>query len=419
MASKHNQEEIDLSTLILCSYCKNVYTDPVILPCNRNICRFHIQEYLKNNSGQMSYLCNFCEKYHKFEKNGSFPLNNQIDNLVKKMQFLVTEDSHSRNETHKAANDSYNKLKNMFEEFTSINDESELHIYNYFSELERQIDNKREVLIQEIHKISDKLRIEISVKKKEIQAEYERKQENVKGLLEDYQKKSDSYNKELKDHSNDLNKLKVVQKEIDKISKELEIRLANLKDELLCNPLIDFKEGNTKIDSNGLFGEILIDESKKKEKLNDELDELNKESEKLAKNLYHVTSYRECNTVGEYVEKGYKISRLKNFFNNVYSEKLIEKLIENSSEEKLPTGLRTKTLRHKNKERLLKMIYYHRCGDHNRCDNHKHAYDNNYHRCGAYVILESNNPNSPKDLMMPVGYILFFEYPESKPIENT
>ena len=61
----------------------------------------------------------------------------------------------------------------MIEEFTSINEESETFIYNYFSELERKVDVKREILIQEIHGISEKLMGEIKVQKNEIQTKQE------------------------------------------------------------------------------------------------------------------------------------------------------------------------------------------------------------------------------------------------------
>ncbi len=261
MSHQFKSEEIDLSTQILCSICKNVFTEPVILPCNKNICKSHVQEYLKNQSDKNLFDCILCKKHHKFDQNGCFPLNNKIDDLVKKCQVHAVPIK----DIHKTANESYNKLTNLIEEFTSINDESEQFIYNYFSELERKVDLKRDILIDEIHKISDKLHGEISIQKKEIQSKAEsrkKKQDIDRKLLKDYQQQLDSYNKELKEYSIDLNKWKDVQKETENKREELKIKIEDLKSELICNRSITFKEGNTKIDSKELFGEIVVEDSK-------------------------------------------------------------------------------------------------------------------------------------------------------------
>ena len=69
--------------------------------------------------------------HHQLDANGCFPLNKQIDRLVRNKftQIHATTIKYIHNE----ANDSYNRLTNIFEEFTSINDESEQFIYNYFT----------------------------------------------------------------------------------------------------------------------------------------------------------------------------------------------------------------------------------------------------------------------------------------------
>lgn len=260
MSNQFKKEDIDLSTQILCSFCKNVYKDPVSLPCNQNICKEHVQEYLNKQSDKKSFNCVLCKKNHQLDSNGCFPLNKQIDDLVRKCQVRATPIK----DIHRTANESYNKLTNMIEEFTSINDESEQFIYNYFSELERKVDIKRDVLIDEIHKISDKLRGEITVQKKEIQSKSEKrkkKQAIDRELLKDYQIQLDSYNKELKEYSIDLNKWKDVQTETEEKREELKIKINDLKEELFCNRSITFKEGNAKIDSKELFGEIVVEDT--------------------------------------------------------------------------------------------------------------------------------------------------------------
>ena len=149
----------------------------------------------------------------------------------------------------------------MIDEFTNINDDSETFIYNYFSELERKVDIKRENLIQEIHNISDKLMGEIQVQKNYIQSKQEKrkkKQAYDKEQLRKYEIELDKYNKELKDYSIDLSKWKTVQTETEEKREDLKIKIENLKQELMCNRAITFEAGKAQINSKELFGEILV-----------------------------------------------------------------------------------------------------------------------------------------------------------------
>ena len=149
----------------------------------------------------------------------------------------------------------------MIHEFTSINEESETFIYNYFSELERKVDIKRELLIEEIHNISNTLMGQIGVQKNEIQSKQEqrkKKQACDKSQLEMYQIELDSYNKELKEYSIDLNKWKNVQTETESKREDLQIKINGLKKEIMCNRAITFEEGFAKIDSKKMFGEIVV-----------------------------------------------------------------------------------------------------------------------------------------------------------------
>ncbi len=116
----------------------------------------------------------------------------------------------------------------LISEFTSINDNSDEFIYNYFAELERKVDLKREELIGEIHRISDKLLAEIGGHKKEIQSQQEKrkkKQSYDREQLRQYQAELDAYNGELKEYSVDLNRWKEVQTETESKREELAIKI--------------------------------------------------------------------------------------------------------------------------------------------------------------------------------------------------
>ena len=107
-----------------------------------------------------------------------------------------------------ADNGSFSKLTNMIEEFTSINKESDKFLYNYFNDLERMVDLKRNVLISEINNISSELKLEIIDKKKEIKLKIEnnalRYVNGDNGLLNGYKTQHDNYNQKLEDYLREL-----------------------------------------------------------------------------------------------------------------------------------------------------------------------------------------------------------------------
>ncbi len=90
------------------------------------------------------------------------------------------------------------------------------------------MDVKREELIGEIHRISDKLLAEFGGHKKEIQSQQEKrkkKQSYDREQLRQYQAELDAYNGELKEYSVDLNRWKEVQTETESKREELAIKI--------------------------------------------------------------------------------------------------------------------------------------------------------------------------------------------------
>ncbi len=102
----YSKKNIDLSLHILCPCFKNVFTHPVILPCGKSVCKFHVNESLIRSNSQSYYNCIFCKKEHQTDENDSFPSNKTIDFLIKTSQGRAT----SFKEIHKNANESYNKF---------------------------------------------------------------------------------------------------------------------------------------------------------------------------------------------------------------------------------------------------------------------------------------------------------------------
>ena len=103
-------EDVDLSTQILCPCCKDLLDQPIHLPCNNNICKKHVnnQDIISINN-KVFFKCLICKSDHLTDSNGTFPLNEKIDDLVKKCQVRATP----VRDIHKTANESYDKLKSI------------------------------------------------------------------------------------------------------------------------------------------------------------------------------------------------------------------------------------------------------------------------------------------------------------------
>ncbi len=94
----------------LCPCCKNVFIHPVILPCGKSVCKFHVDDSLTKRNSQSYHNCLLCKNEHQTDKNDSFPFNEKIVNLLKRCQvraILIKE-------IHKTANESYNKLTSNY-----------------------------------------------------------------------------------------------------------------------------------------------------------------------------------------------------------------------------------------------------------------------------------------------------------------
>ena len=153
----------------------------------------------------------------------------------------------------------------MIDEFTNINNESETFIYNYFAKLEKEIDVKREILIEEINKISDNMIDEIKVQREEIQT-YHKNRTKIQACdmeqMNKFKIELDKYNKELKENLIDLIKWKTLRTVTEQKLEELTIKIENLTNESIGNKPIKFHDGNMKIDSRDLIDEIKIEDTR-------------------------------------------------------------------------------------------------------------------------------------------------------------
>jgi len=131
--------------LFNCKRCKDVLVDPVILPCGETVCKTHTNEI---NQGK----CILCFKTHSVPKEG-FIENRTVKNLLEYKAQKINLNFSQFNDYNKIIQD----LNKNLREIEAIRKDPDNYISEYFGELTRQVDLRRETLIEDIHKYSDEL----------------------------------------------------------------------------------------------------------------------------------------------------------------------------------------------------------------------------------------------------------------------
>jgi len=148
----------EINAFFNCKLCQDVLVDPILLPCGETVCKAHRDQISKGK-------CIFCSEVHKAPQYG-FPSNKIVTNLLEKRVNNINLNFSQFNDY----NDIFRDLKKNLREIETIQKDPENYIFEYFGELTRQVDLRRETLIEDIHKYSDELIQKIEKLKKDCAA---------------------------------------------------------------------------------------------------------------------------------------------------------------------------------------------------------------------------------------------------------
>jgi hypothetical protein len=138
-----------IKNLFNCDICNHSLVDPISLPCGNNVCHEHLKTWFDLNDIE-SLTCGICQDKHGVPEKG-FKVNKQIQEALDielsnlEISFALYDDYKTKLEE---ARKSVTEIKTL-----EINSES--YIYEYFSNIKRQVDIRREDLKFKIDKCSD------------------------------------------------------------------------------------------------------------------------------------------------------------------------------------------------------------------------------------------------------------------------
>jgi len=134
-----------INDLFNCKICEDVLVDPIILPCGETVCKAHTDQISKEK-------CLLCSETHLVPKKG-FLENRIVKNLLEKRANKINLNFSQFNDYNKIIQDLNTNLKKI----EAIQSDPHNYIAEYFGELTRQVDLRRETLIEDIHKYSDEI----------------------------------------------------------------------------------------------------------------------------------------------------------------------------------------------------------------------------------------------------------------------
>jgi len=134
-----------IKDLFNCKICEDVLVDPIILPCGETVCKAHTDQISK----EKSLLCSETHLVPKKEFLENRVVKNLLENRANKINFNFSQ--------FKDYNKILQDLNKNLKKIEAIRKDPDNYICEYFGELTRQVDLRRETLVEDIHKYSDEL----------------------------------------------------------------------------------------------------------------------------------------------------------------------------------------------------------------------------------------------------------------------
>jgi hypothetical protein len=232
-----------------CDRCNNFLVDPIVMPCGYIICKNHLNELLTNKSIEKNtFICGICQEEHLIPKNGLI-VNNRLQKLFK-LELNTLKLSPVFDECTKEIEDARDNMVKV----ELLEKNAENYIYEYFEDIKRQVDIRREDLKFKIDTYSD-----------EIIKSVEMNQMNLIKISKEVNKMATVIEKS----KNELNKLVTqfdtleindkkfgeIRASVADVNQEFHKILAEYQDNLIGNKKYSFEFKESKIDD--IFGRVI------------------------------------------------------------------------------------------------------------------------------------------------------------------
>jgi hypothetical protein len=241
-------EQSEITNELECPQCKEQYDSPRMLPCGETICETCSKSLTVKKE---EFKCPLCNEIHESPKNGSFPINKVILNLLKKAPKKIF-----RGEILETFDVKLKQLQSKINEFEKDLSNGTDKVVEYYSDLKNEIQLASELAIEQIKDINVKLIYQIELFEKECIENYKKNKDEKLNLTNEIKKTNEFVNKckhNLNKSEFNENQIKIDTKECEQMQKRLEDLQSDFNDFIFNFKQITFEKNLLKIDVLGTF----------------------------------------------------------------------------------------------------------------------------------------------------------------------
>ena len=137
--------------LLDCDHCNNLLVDPVTIVCGNSVCKKHLDELVENSSDARKFRCLVCPKQHTIPEEG-FVVNGRFQKQLD-MELNKFIPSQAFEDCKQVINDA----KVYVSKIEALEKDPEFYIYEYFEEIKRKVDLRREDIKLKVDNCSDEM----------------------------------------------------------------------------------------------------------------------------------------------------------------------------------------------------------------------------------------------------------------------
>jgi hypothetical protein len=127
-----------------CEQCTKLLVEPVTIVCGFTVCKSHLQVLLEESMEDNKFKCELCFQEHTLPDEG------WVINRSLQRQLELELNTLKPSSTYEDCRTNSLEIRKIISEMEKLDNDPECYLYEYFAEIKRQVDLRREILVAEV-----------------------------------------------------------------------------------------------------------------------------------------------------------------------------------------------------------------------------------------------------------------------------